>query len=37
VEGLADDTRVIVVAAAAELTVWVKGVDVLPVKFASPL
>jgi hypothetical protein len=37
VEGLADDARVIVVAAAAGLTVWVKGAEVLGVKFASPL
>jgi hypothetical protein len=35
---LADDARVVVVAAAAAgLTVWVKGADVLVVKFASPL
>jgi hypothetical protein len=36
-EGLADDARVIVVVAPAGLTVWVKGADVLVVKFASPL
>jgi hypothetical protein len=37
-EGLADVARVImVVFVDAELTVWVKGVDVLAAKFASPL
>jgi hypothetical protein len=35
---LADDARVVVVVLAdAELTVWVKGAEVLVMKFASPL
>jgi hypothetical protein len=37
-EGFADDARVIVVVLVeAGLTVWVKGADVLVMKFASPL
>jgi hypothetical protein len=36
-EGLGEDARVIVVVEDVEPTVWVSGVDVLVVKFASPL
>jgi hypothetical protein len=37
-EGLADDARVIIVVLVdAELTVWVKGAEVLVMKLASPL